>query len=64
MRERVIAARARQAERLVGSAAVPNSEMGLLAVRKYCQEPLVPAAQPLLSAAMEPASRRARSIVC
>ncbi|MEI6136081.1 MAG: YifB family Mg chelatase-like AAA ATPase [Chloroflexota bacterium] len=61
VRERVIAARARQAERLVGSAAVTNSEMGPLEVRKYCQEPLVPAAQPLLSAAMEQLGLSARA---
>ena len=61
VRERVIAARARQAERLVGSAAVTNSEMGPLEVRKYGQEPLVPAAQPLLSAAMEQLGLSARA---
>ena len=61
VRERVIAARARQAVRLAGSPAVTNSEMGPLQVRKFCQEPLVPAAQPLLSAAMEQLGLSARA---
>ena len=61
VRARVIAARARQAERLHDSPAVTNSEMGPLEVRKFCQEPLVPAAQPLLSAAMEQLGLSARA---
>jgi magnesium chelatase family protein len=61
VRERVIAARARQAERLRHSTAVTNSEMGPLEVRKFCQEPLVPAAQPLLAAAMEQLGLSARA---
>ncbi|MEI7925662.1 MAG: YifB family Mg chelatase-like AAA ATPase [Chloroflexota bacterium] len=61
VRERVIAARARQAERLKDSPAVTNSEMGPLEVRRYCQEPLVPAAQPLLAAAMEQLGLSARA---
>ena len=61
VRARVIAARARQAERLAHSTAVTNSEMGPLEVRKYCQEPLVPAAQPLLAAAMEQLGLSARA---
>ena len=61
VRERVIAARARQASRLEGSPAITNSEMGPLEVRKFCQEPLVPAAQPLLAAAMEQLGLSARA---
>jgi len=61
VRERVIAARARQAKRLAGSPAMTNAEMGPLQVRKFCQEPLVPAAQPLLSAAMEQLGLSARA---
>jgi len=61
VRERVLAARARQAARLKDSAAVTNSEMGPLEVRKYCQEPLVRAAQPLLAAAMEQLGLSARA---
>lgn len=61
VRQRVIAARERQAERLKDSPAITNSEMGPHEVRKYCQEPLVPAAQPLLSAAMEHLGLSARA---
>ncbi len=61
VRARVIAARERQAFRLKDSPAITNSEMGPLEVRKYCQEPLVPAAQPLLATAMEQLGMSARA---
>ena len=61
VRARVIAARERQAVRLKGSSAVTNSEMGPMEVRKFCQEPLEPAAQPLLAAAMEQLGLSARA---
>jgi magnesium chelatase family protein len=61
IRERVAAARAIQSERLSGTRMVTNSEMGPLEVRRYCQELLVPAAQPLLASAMEQLALSARA---
>lgn len=61
VRARVIAARERQSHRLKDSPAVTNSEMGPLEVRKYCQEPLVPAAQPVLATAMGQLGMSARA---
>ncbi|MFA7248562.1 MAG: YifB family Mg chelatase-like AAA ATPase [Dehalococcoidia bacterium] len=61
VRARVTAARERQSARLAGTAAFTNSEMGPLEVRRFCQEPLVPAAQPLLAAAMEQLGLSARA---
>lgn len=46
VRERVEMAREVQQQRLVGTRFVTNSEMGPLEVRKYCQQMLVPQAQP------------------
>lgn len=61
IRARVGAARDIQAERLTGTRMVTNSEMGPLQVRRYCQELLVPAAQPLLASAMEQLALSARA---
>ena len=58
---RVAAARAVQQRRLEGSRFVSNSEMGPLEVRRFCQEPLVPEAQPLLAGAMEQLGLSARA---
>ena len=61
VRERVTAAREVQLRRLAGTPYVTNAEMGPLEVRRYCQEPLAPAAQPLLAAAMEQLGLSARA---
>ena len=58
---RVAAARAVQERRLEGSRFVSNSEMGPLEVRRFCQEPLAPEAQPLLAGAMEQLGLSARA---
>ena len=58
---RVAAARAVQQRRLEGSRFVSNSEMGPLEVRRFCQEPLAPEAQPLLAGAMEQLGLSARA---
>ncbi|MFN8639886.1 MAG: YifB family Mg chelatase-like AAA ATPase [Dehalococcoidia bacterium] len=61
IRARVASARALQSARLAGTRMVTNSEMGPLEVRRYCQELLVPAAQPLLASAMEQLALSARA---
>ena len=61
VRERVAMAREVQQQRLVGTRFVTNSEMGPLEVRKYCQQMLVPQAQPLLATAMEQLALSARA---
>lgn len=61
IRARVAAAREIQAARLRGTRMVTNSEMGPLEVRRYCQELLVPPAQPLLASAMEQLALSARA---
>ena len=53
--------RKRQAARLQGTPYVTNSEMGPLEVRKFCQEALVPAAEPLLAGAMQQLGLSARA---
>ncbi len=58
---RVAAARAIQQRRLQDSRFVSNSEMGPLEVRRFCQEPLAPEAQPLLAGAMEQLGLSARA---
>lgn len=60
-RARVTEARERQAARLAGTPYVTNSEMGPLEVRKFCQEALVPAAEPLLAGAMQQLGLSARA---
>ena len=61
VRARVTEARARQTARLAGTGALTNAEMGPLEVRRYCQEPLAPEAQPLLAAAMQQLGLSARA---
>ncbi len=61
IRARVTEARLRQAARLAGTGAVTNADMGPLEVRKFCQEPLAPAAQPLLATAMQQLGLSARA---
>ena len=61
VRERVAMAREVQQQRLLGTRFVTNSEMGPLEVRKYCQQMLVPQAQPLLATAMEQLALSARA---
>ncbi len=61
VRERVAMAREVQQARLTGTRFVTNSEMGPLEVRKYCQQMLVPQAQPLLATAMEQLALSARA---
>jgi magnesium chelatase family protein len=61
VRDRVIEARSRQAERLSATPYVTNSEMGPLEVRRFCQEPLAPEAHPLLAAATERLGLSARA---
>ena len=58
---RVATARLVQQRRLEGSRFVSNSEMGPLEVRRFCQEPLAPEAQPLLAGAMEQLGLSARA---
>ncbi|MDO9444920.1 MAG: YifB family Mg chelatase-like AAA ATPase [Dehalococcoidia bacterium] len=60
-RARVTEARERPAARLAGTPYVTNSEMGPLEVRKFCQEALVPAAEPLLAGAMQQLGLSARA---
>jgi magnesium chelatase family protein len=50
-----------QLARLAGTSFVTNAEMGPLEVRQHCQRLLVPAAQPLLAAAMEQLALSARA---
>ena len=50
-----------QSRRLAGTSKVTNAEMGPLEVRRYCQELLVPAAQPLLASATEQLGLSARA---
>ena len=50
-----------QLARLAGTPFVTNAEMGPLEVRQHCQRLLVPAAQPLLAAAMEQLALSARA---
>lgn len=61
VRERVCAAREQQQERFAGTPYLANAEMGPLEVRRYCQRPLAPAAQPLLASAMEQLGLSARA---
>jgi len=61
VRARVTRAREVQLARLVGTPFVTNAEMGPLEVRQHCQRLLVPAAQPLLAAAMEQLALSARA---
>ena len=61
VRERVEAARARQRDRLEGSAGLTNAELGPQEVRRFCQERLEPQAEPLLAAAMEQIGLSARA---
>lgn len=61
VRARVTEARERQAARLKGTPYVTNSEMGPLEVRKFCQEALAPAAEPLLAGAMQQLGLSARA---
>ncbi len=61
VRARVVEARARQARRLAGTTFVTNSEMGPVEVRRYCQEPLAPDAEPLIATAMEQLGLSARA---
>jgi magnesium chelatase family protein len=61
VRERVAVAREVQQQRLAGTRFVTNSEMGPLEVRQYCQQMLVPQAQPLLATAMEQLALSARA---
>ena len=61
VRARVTETRERQAARLQGTPYVTNSEMGPLEVRKFCQEALVPAAEPLLAGAMQQLGLSARA---
>ncbi len=58
IRERVVAARERQAQRLTGSHCVTNAEMGAAEIRKYCE--LDGAGQSLLKAAVRQLSLSAR----
>jgi magnesium chelatase family protein len=63
IRSRVARARAVQLDRLrgVGTHLTVNADMGPLEVRRYCQELLVPGAQPLLAGAMEQLGLSARA---
>ena len=61
VRARVTRAREVQLARLAGTPFVTNAEMGPLEVRQHCQRLLVPAAQPLLAAAMEQLALSARA---
>jgi magnesium chelatase family protein len=61
VRDRVIAARAMQAERLGGSASMVNAEMDPVDVRRYCQDQLKDDARPLLASATERLGLSARS---
>ena len=61
VRERVIAARELQSERLTGSAAMTNAEMDPVAVLRFCQDRLADDARPLLASAMERLGLSARS---
>lgn len=61
VRARVNRAREVQLTRLAGTSFVTNAEMGPLEVRQHCQRLLVPAAQPLLAAAMEQLALSARA---
>jgi magnesium chelatase family protein len=61
VRARVTRAREVQLARLAGTSFVTNAEMGPLEVRQHCQRLLVPAAQPLLAAAMEQLALSARA---
>jgi magnesium chelatase family protein len=61
VRGRVAEARELQQQRLAGTSAVTNAEMGPLEVREYCQSRLAPAAQPLLATAMEQLGLSARA---
>jgi len=61
VRERVARARSVQLERLRAARMTVNSDMGPLEVRRYCQELLVPGAQPLLAGAMEQLGLSARA---
>ncbi len=61
VRDRVMEARERQAERLRGTSFVTNAEMGPTEVRAYCQEVLAPDAQPLLAGAMQQLGLSARA---
>jgi magnesium chelatase family protein len=58
IRERVVAARQRQEQRLAGSHCVTNAEMGAAEIRKYCE--LDGAGQSLLKAAVRQLSLSAR----
>ncbi len=61
VRDRVIAARAMQAERLASKSSMVNSEMDPVDVRRYCQERLEDDARPLLASATERLGLSARS---
>ena len=61
VRARVVEARQRQAARFRGTRLITNSEMGPNEVRAYCQDALVPDAQPLLQGAMQQLGLSARA---
>ncbi|MCB9484312.1 MAG: YifB family Mg chelatase-like AAA ATPase [Dehalococcoidia bacterium] len=61
VRARVVEARERQARRFKGTRILTNSEMGPNEVRKFCQDALVPEAQPLLGSAMQQLGLSARA---
>ncbi len=61
VRARVVEARARQLERLRGTAQASNAEMGPLEVRRHCQDALAEDAAPLLAAATERLGLSARA---
>lgn len=61
VRERVIAARAMQADRLASTASMANAEMDPVEVRQHCQERLEDDARPLLASATERLGLSARS---
>ena len=61
VRARVVEARDRQTARFRGTRVLTNSEMGPTEVRKFCQDALVPEAQPLLESAMQQLGLSARA---
>jgi|GEM_PF-228527 len=61
VRARVVEARDRQTARFRGTRVLTNAEMGPTEVRKFCQDALVPEAQPLLERAMQQLGLSARA---